>query len=83
MERYLLSVTGVLVVVVGLFSLGSLGITFSFVLAMLDRSEAELTWLDVVGGLLICSIGLVATFLLIKFYRVIERRGAFEPPHRR
>lgn len=82
-ESYFLIVIGVLIVVVGLFSLGSLGITFSFVLAILQASEAEFSWLDVAGGLLVCSIGVAATVILIKFYRVIERRGAFEPPHRR
>lgn len=83
METYLLIVIGVLIVLVGLFSLGSLGITLSFVLAMLEPSEAEVEWWDVAGGLMFCFIGVAAAVLLIKFYRVIERRGAFEPPHRR
>mgnify|MGYP003385816735 CR=1 FL=1 len=81
-EAYFLIVVGVLIAVVGLFVLFSLGITLSFILALLDPSEAEVGWLDVAGGLLFCSIGATAAAVLIKFYRVIERRGAFEPPNR-
>ncbi len=82
-EAYFLIVLGVLIAIVGLFVLFAFGITLSFVLALLDQSEAEVGWLDVAGGLLFCSIGATAAVILIKLYRVIERRGAFEPPHRR
>ena len=81
-ETYFLVVLGALVVVFGLFMLFSLGITLSFVLTLLGPSEAEVNWWDVAGGLLFCFIGVAAVVLLIKLYRVIERRGAFDPPHR-
>ena len=82
-EAYILIVLGVLIAISGLFVLFCLGITVSFVPALLDPSEAEVGWLDVAGGLLLCSVGAFAAVVLIKLYRVIERRGAIEPPHRR
>ena len=81
-ETYFLIVLGGLIAIVGLFLLGSLGVTLSFVLMLLNRSNAEVGWWDVAGGLLFCSIGVAAVVALTKFYRVIERRGAFDPPRR-
>lgn len=82
-ETYFLIVLGVLITILGLFALFSLGITLSSALTLLESPEANAGWLDVVGGLLFCLVGTTAAGGLIKFYRVVERRGAFEPPYRR
>lgn len=81
-ETYFLLVIGALVAVLGLVLLGFLGITMSYVITLLGPSEAEVDWADVAGGLLMCSIGAAAVVLLIKLYRIVERRGVLDPPHR-
>jgi hypothetical protein len=81
-ETYFLIVMGTLIAVTGLFTVGVLGITLSLVLTVLDPSDAEVGWWDVGGGLLLSSVGAAAVAALFKLYRVVERRGAFEPPRR-
>ena len=81
-EAYFLIVLGPLIAVTGLFTVGVLGISLSLVLTVLDASDSEVGWWDVGGGLLLSSVGAAAVAALFKLYRVVKRRGAFEPPHR-
>ena len=82
LENYFLIVLAVLVAVFGLIVMGSLAVTFSFIVALFGQSESDVSWLHVVGGLLFSLIAAAAALLLIKLVRAVERRGVLQPPNR-